>query len=312
LKPAPVNIVVFGAGVQGTLYGVRFARAGHAVSLVARGARAAELRAHGAVLEAALDRRPQVERLRLPVSEGLRPQMHADLCLVTVRREQLEAALPELTRASWVARFLIMGSHVGDSQALFAALGRERVVQAFPGFAGTPENGTIRYVEIAQRPTALDGTARDVCNLLRHADLRYSAVHDMESWLRRNAVFLSAVFGALYLAGADARRLGGDATLVETLILAVREGWAALDARRVGPPTPEMNAIFRTLPLAFARTYWRELFTSARGDYYFARHARRSASEAAAVADDVLALLGQREAPYLRLCCAAIARAAGN
>jgi ketopantoate reductase len=46
-----VNIVVFGAGMQGTLYGVRLASAGHRVILVARGQRAAELRRRGAVIE---------------------------------------------------------------------------------------------------------------------------------------------------------------------------------------------------------------------------------------------------------------------
>ena len=35
-----MTIVILGAGVQGTLYGVRLARAGHSVTFVARGKRA--------------------------------------------------------------------------------------------------------------------------------------------------------------------------------------------------------------------------------------------------------------------------------
>jgi 2-dehydropantoate 2-reductase len=45
-----MKIVVLGAGVQGTLYGVRLARRGHDVTFVARGIRAAELRGRGAAI----------------------------------------------------------------------------------------------------------------------------------------------------------------------------------------------------------------------------------------------------------------------
>jgi ketopantoate reductase len=52
-----VKIMILGAGVQGTLYAVRLARAGHDVTLIARGARAAELHAQGAVIEELLSGR---------------------------------------------------------------------------------------------------------------------------------------------------------------------------------------------------------------------------------------------------------------
>ncbi|MGP6158667.1 MAG: ketopantoate reductase family protein [Vulcanimicrobiaceae bacterium] len=62
-------MLVFGAGVQGTVYGVCLARAGHDVTLVARGARAIELRAHGAAIENVLTR--QADVLTLPVIETI-------------------------------------------------------------------------------------------------------------------------------------------------------------------------------------------------------------------------------------------------
>ena len=66
-----MRIVVLGSGVKGTLYGVRLASAGHAVTLIARGRRAAELRAHGAVIELAFT--GQRVTMTLPVVNELDP-----------------------------------------------------------------------------------------------------------------------------------------------------------------------------------------------------------------------------------------------
>ncbi len=49
-----MTVVILGSGVQGTLFGVRLARAGHSVTLVARAKRAAELRAQGAAIRNAI------------------------------------------------------------------------------------------------------------------------------------------------------------------------------------------------------------------------------------------------------------------
>jgi hypothetical protein len=92
-----MRIMIRGAGVQGTLYGVLLARAGHDVTFIARGDRAAELRDRGAATEEVLSGRS--DNLRLPVAEQLVPDMEADLCLVAVRREQIADVLPDLATA---------------------------------------------------------------------------------------------------------------------------------------------------------------------------------------------------------------------
>jgi 2-dehydropantoate 2-reductase len=99
-----MKIVVLGAGVQGTLYGVRLARRGHDVTFVARGNRAAELRGRGAAIHDALTSRSDVAKLL--VVDRLTPDTFADVCIVTVRREQMDDVLPDLVAAVGVARFL--------------------------------------------------------------------------------------------------------------------------------------------------------------------------------------------------------------
>jgi 2-dehydropantoate 2-reductase len=299
-----VKIVILGSGLQGTLYGVRLASAGHAVTLIARGRRATELRTHGAIIEHALT--GEQVQMALPVVEELQAGQDADLCLVTVRREQLDGALPALAGARGVARIIFMVNHACGSGRLIDALGRERAILGFPGAAGGIEAGVARYVEVAEQPTVVEAAAPDVISLFEQAGFRVSAVRDVDAWLRRHAVFVTAVCGALYEAQYDARRLASERDLLGVLVQAVREGWVALDALGIAPPPLALRAIFRWVPLPLAVRYWAHLLASPKGEYYFARHARHATREMAALAADVLALVPSAPMPHWRRLSTAI------
>lgn len=303
-----MNIIVLGAGMQGTLYGVRLARAGHAVTLIARGRRAEELRDYGAVIEHGLTGRREVEQL--PVRERLDADMRADLCLITVRREQIEEVLPTLRAAGRIDRFLFMVNHACGSSALFAAVGREWIILGFPGAAGGIENGVDRYVEVAEQRTVIESIAPDIAELLQAAGFQVDLVADMDSWLQRHAVFVTAVSGALYAVGGDAKRLSSDRGQVRNLIIAIRQGWAAMDRHGIPPAPRALRVIFQWVPMPVAIFYWQRLLGSPKGEYYFARHTRHAAREMAALASDVRTLLVNEAMPQLRQLYAAIDAAA--
>ena len=122
------TVVVFGAGVQGTIYGAMLARAGHQVTMVARGARAEALRKNGAVISQAAT--GEIQAAVVTVIEGLADDISADICLVTVRREQLADALLSLRAAYGLRRIVIMVNHGCGSGLVYDALGRERTVLA--------------------------------------------------------------------------------------------------------------------------------------------------------------------------------------
>jgi 2-dehydropantoate 2-reductase len=305
-----MRIIIFGAGVQGTLYGVLLARAGHEVTLIARGKRAEELRERGATIAEVLSGR--TDSLRLPVAELLAPDDHADLCLVSVRREQIAGVLKDLRAASAIDRIVFMVNHANGSEDLFNTLGRKRVVLAFPGAAGCIEAGVDRYVEIREQLTAVEANALDVILLFRGAGIRVAPVGDLDAWLRRHAVFVTAVAGAIYEASGDIQRLASDREAVGRFIVAVREGWSALDRRGVRPATLALRTIFCWVPLPFAISYWRRLFGSVSGEFYFARHVRRAPAEMSALAADVRELLDDVPAPCLDRLYAAITHAAAN
>lgn len=292
-----MKIIVLGAGVQGTVFGVRLARIGHQVTLVSRHDRAIELRRVGATIQDA--RTLETSTMPLAVLESLPPDFPGDLCLVTVRREQIETVLPDLARATAIPRIVFLVAHANGSNDLFALLGRSRTVLAFPGIAGSRERGIIHYTDVPQQHTVVEEDAQDIASLFRDAGFRVDRVRDMDAWLQRHAVFITAIAGALYEKDCDPRRLARDPKAVGRFIRAVREGWAALDRKQVLPAPFALRAIMCWVPLRLSAKYWRRLLDSSRGDLYFARHVRHAPAEMAAIATDVRGSVSEIEGPEL-------------
>jgi ketopantoate reductase len=299
-----LKIVILGAGVQGTVFAVRLAQTGHQVTLVSRDTRATELRDSGATIQGAETLRICTQML--PVLERVPPDCSADFCLVTVRREQIKTVLPELIAAVAIPRVVILGNHAYGSDNLLAILGRSRTVLAFPGVAGYRAAATIQYVDIAQQHTVVEERAPDVLSLFRGAGFRVNAVRDMEAWLQRHAVFITAIAGALYESDCDASLLAQNADAVRRLIVGVREGWAAQDRKGVGAAPLALRTIMSWVPLRLSAIYWSRLLASPRGDLYFARHARHARAEMASLADDVRSSLCDDDAPELKRLLASI------
>jgi len=145
----------------------------------------------------------------------------------------------------------------------------------------------------------VEASAPDIVALFRAAGIRVRSIKDIDAWLRRDAVFIMAISGALCAADCDAGKLAHDRDAVKAFILAVREVWRELDRKQIRPAPIPLRAIFEWSPLFIATAYWSRLLAS-RGDDYFARHVRRAAPEMQALGSDVPSLMGQAPIPNLR------------
>ena len=123
-----------------------------------------------------------------------------------------------------------MHNHADGSQSLASRIGPERPVVAFPGAGGTIDSdGVVRYALVAEQPTMIgtlprfDLWPRAFGNVLRASGLQITLVRDPEAWLRRHAVLVGALSGALWLCGCDAAALVRSHDGIPDFILAVRE-----------------------------------------------------------------------------------------
>ena len=148
-----MNILVFGAGVIGTVYASKLRQGGNSVTVLARGPRLDDIRRHGLILESVVDRRRS--ECRVEVTEGLSPRDRYDLILVAVRRDQLEASMAALAANSTVPTILFMLNNPLGTSRLVEAIRKDRVVLGFPGVGGTKEGHLVQYAMISQQPTTI-------------------------------------------------------------------------------------------------------------------------------------------------------------
>src|SRR3984885_9354978 len=218
-----MKILIYGAGVQGSLYGARLFEAGHDVSLLARGLRLAALRAQGIILEDRISKRRTVTRVQ--IVDQLFPCDEYDLAMVPVRREQIGDVLPALSAARGIRSVLFMHNHAGGSGQLVAAVGRERVLLGFAGASGSRQGNVVKYLLIPQQPTTLgeiEGPPApriwEIAAMLKESGFNVALSQNMDAWLKTHAVFVTAVWGGFFLPGVNIFDLARSS---ETMVLFV-------------------------------------------------------------------------------------------
>ena len=249
-----MKILVFGAGVLGSLYAARLQDAGHDVTILARGKRVAQIREHGIVL---LESSSGLETsTEVAVVEALAPEDEYDLAIILVRKSQLADVLPLLAVNQHIPSFLFMVNNAAGPDAMIEAVGRERVLLGFPGAGGTRQGHIVEYAQVSAKsqPTTigeLDGfpTTRlvQITTALEEAGFPVSITHNMDAWLKTHVALVSPIANAIYLADGDNYRLAKTRDGVVLMVRAIREGLKVLKASGI-PITPAKYRYVNLVP----------------------------------------------------------------
>lgn len=249
-----MKILVYGAGNIGSLYAAKLTDAGHDVTILARGSRLQDIRAHGIVLQ---DFRTGRESTTLVKAvERLAAEDTYDLVLVILPRSSVSEVLPILASNQKTPNVMFFGNNASGPEEMIRALGRKRVLLGFPGAAGVPHDEAIRYLILDRReqPTTigeLDGAEssriKAIEEALQSAGFPISICSNMDAWLKTHVSEIVPTAGALYMADCDVDRLKGSREALVAMIRAIREGHGVLSALGI-PITPASHRIFRWIP----------------------------------------------------------------
>ena len=290
-----MRILVYGAGVLGTLFGARLQESGNEISILARGERLTALDANGAVLEDMFTHRKS--STRVGIVQGLAPSDSYDLIIVLMRKNQVPAILPVLAANSGTRTILFMHNNAAGFEETIKAVGRERVMVGFPGAAGTLKGGVVRYGLVPEQRTMLgelDGRMtprlRQVVRIFRDAGFPPSISRNVDAWLKTHAALVASIAGAIYWAGGDNYRLAGMPAVVRTMVQGVREAFEVIHAHHLSVTPAKLAVLFQWLPSAAPIAYWRRYLDSPKGEYFFTRHMRAAGDEMKQLADEFRAL----------------------
>ncbi|MFF5584858.1 ketopantoate reductase family protein [Streptomyces hygroscopicus] len=243
-----MKLLVYGAGVCGSLFAARMHQAGHDVSLLARGERLTALRRQGVRL--AEEDGPAVKRVPVPVIEH--PGAGYDLITVFVRTHQVDTVLETLAGVPGDVLFLL--NWAAGPQTLGAVIGQQRVLLGFPTTGGTMDGDVVRYRKsnIITRRVAMpigepDGRTTPrlerIVETFRSAGINAKTEPRMDAWLRTHAAFEVPLGQAIHAAGSPAA-LADAPDAVRGMLHLIRQNLAALDT----PPVPRAFTALRALP----------------------------------------------------------------
>jgi len=276
-----MKVLIFGAGVLGSLYAAKLHEAGTDVTLVARGSRYEELSKNGVVLKKFDTGEESTTRVR--VVEGMPADEYYDVCLVLVQKTQLESTLSALKVNPHIPAFVFMNNTAEGPQAMIDALGRERVMMGHANAGGERVGHVVHYM-ISQEMTLgeLDGRKSErlvkIAGTLKEAGVDVAFSANVDSW-KRYHVALAVPFGcAMYMNEACNVRLSENRGDVVKCLQGIREAFAVL--RKLGYPVepPKLRWVF-ALPNFILAPLFQWVLKTDIADIGMARHLRNAKDE---------------------------------
>ncbi|WP_437530105.1 2-dehydropantoate 2-reductase N-terminal domain-containing protein [Sorangium sp. So ce726] len=241
-----MKIAIIGAGRIGSTFAFQLARAGHEVTVVARGERLEQLRRDGAIVSAT------GERAAVRVSAALDATAAWDLVLVTVLAFQVDAVLPALAESA-AKSVMFMFNTFEPLGRLRDAVGPARFAFGFPAILATLEDGKLTS-KVVTRGMVTTVTDAAWAKVFTDAGIPAVVHADMESWLRTHAALVVPAMVAVIT--AHAREAGVSWAEAMNLARAMEEGFRVV--RHLGNTiTPEPMVTLSRLPApAVAALLW--------------------------------------------------------
>lgn len=210
-----MKIAIVGPGSIGSTFALYLSRAGHDVTVVARGARLAQLERDQAIVPVSGDAAP------VAVSAALDPLAPWDLVLVTVLATQVDAVLPAI-QASAAKRVMFMFNTFESLDRLRDAVGAARFAWGFPAVLATLNEGRLK-TQVFRVPQITTVTDAGWSAVFQRAGITTVVVDDMQSWLRTHAAMIVPMMTAA--ARRHARGAGISWSEARDLARAMAEGF---------------------------------------------------------------------------------------
>ena len=281
-----MKILVYGAGVIGSVYAAHLQQGGHEVSLLARGRRLSDLREHGVLLENAVS--GERAEAKVSVVERLEPADVYDLIIVAMQKGHVGSVLPSLAANGRTPTVMFVGNNAAGADALCEAIGEERVLMGFPGFGGYFDGPRVHFAAQG-RAAKLDLTLgepsgritvrlRTIETAFAHAGIKVVLERDIDAWLKAHVALVVPIVFGLHRHGDDNEALAQDRPMVRLLAEAVREGLRSL--RSLGHRiVPFRLATILWLPTKVSAFILHQILASDFAKVAFAGHAAAAGDE---------------------------------
>lgn len=276
-----IRILVYGAGVIGSLYAALFSKAGCEVSIYARGSRLEQLQTEGLLYE----EKRRLEKARVRVIGSLGKDDDYDYILLAVREHDLHQALSELAE-NCSPTIVTMVNSLERYEVWEELCGRGRILPAFPGAGGYIEKGVLkaRLTPRTVQPTTfgeIDGRRSlrlsKLAFLFACCKIPYRITEDMHAWQVCHLAMVTPLARAYYEA-EEPLRAGMEKSVMRCAASRLKRNFRQLDRLGIRLSPPQLH-LFRLLPVSVLSAALRPVFQSEFGNFFMYRHAMKAPDE---------------------------------
>jgi len=276
-----MRILVYGAGVIGSIFAGKLAASGEDVTVLARGKRLEELRQNGIVL--AVPNANKNEVIPVKVIEYLAPDDLFDYIIVAMQRTQVDSVLPIISQNRSKNIVFVVNTAAGyDKWA--QAVGSERLMLGFPSAGGERVGGKVHYFvgkgvmrafqtttfgEYSGRKTE---RVRCLINVFRRAGIPSVFCADMDAWQKTHVAMVTSIGNALYQFDCDNYRLARSYDSVCLMVRGIKEGFTVLN--KLGIKTKPVKLWYMKLPVWMIAGVFKIIMRTELAETALAKHCR--------------------------------------
>ena len=288
------KILIFGAGVIGSVYAGKLALAGHSVSVLARNERLKELELNGLLLS---ENAKKTVKTNVTVISELKTDDIYDYIFVTLRKDQLKGAL-HLLGQNQSKNFVFMVNTSSGYSDWIGKIGMERVIPAFPGAGGKVENGIVYYSLTSGfvQPTTLgeiDGKAtqriNELVKILRNAGFPTSISKKMDSWQKSHVAMVCPLAYGIYFDGGNNYTFSKNKMAIIQMNKALKETFSFLKNSGIGVEPAKLN-IISLIPLPILNYFIAQIFNTKWAETFISNHALAARDEMKTLFNDFILL----------------------
>lgn len=276
-----MRILIYGAGVIGSLYGAYLSHSGCEVSMIARGHRLEELCEKGLLYRT--DKR--IRKAEVRILEQLESEDRYDYIFLTVRAEQLSQALEQLKDN--VSPTIVTMVNSLDAYAQWEDIcGKGRILPAFPGAGGSIRDGILdagltprliqptTFAEINGCPSERVDTLKKT---LTQAGIPCQVVPDMHVWQICHLAMVVPLADAYYMVD-NPKQVHRDWTVMHATARALHDNFTRLRVKGNSISPPKLN-LLRLCPVALISWILPFVYNSAFGNRFMYQHAIKAKEE---------------------------------
>ena len=276
-----MRLLIYGAGVIGSLYAALFAKAGYDTSVYARGKRLEALRTKGLLY---LENNQQ-KMANVSVLSKLQDEDRYDFIFLAVRENQLYQALDEL-KSNRSSCIVTMVNSIDSYEKWEAICGTGRILPAFPGAGGGIENDVldgaltprlIQPTTFAEITGAKTERTKRLAAVFRKAHIPYQQVRDMHLWQLCHLAMVVPIADAYYEAETP-EYAGRERGLIQKTAERIKSNLCLLK-KEFGTLSPRKMNFFLFAPLPALTLALSFVYNSKFGNKFMYQHAKKAPDE---------------------------------